>query len=127
MRMRSTWVAIVTMALATLVFMAPTPGRAGAPSESEAEPRWSADQRTHWSLVPPTRPTIPDVSDRRRGWIRNPIDAFILHEIEELGLAPAPEADRLTLIRRLRFDLTGLPPSPAEVDAFLADHPSRRL
>ncbi len=69
--------------------------------------------------MPPTRPAPPTVKDR--AWVRNPIDAFILREIEEMELAPAPEADRATLIRRLRFDLTGLPPSAQEVDAFLAD------
>ena len=55
-------------------------------------------------------------------WVRNPIDAFILSALEESDLAPAPEADRPTLLRRLTFDLTGLPPTPAELDAFLADH-----
>src|SRR4051794_32581616 len=84
-----------------------------------AEPRWSAAQRQHWSFVPPTRPAVPSVKDPK--WVRNPIDAFILSGLEGSGLAPAPEADRTTLIRRLRFDLTGLPPTPEEVEAFLAD------
>ena len=55
------------------------------------------------------------------GGIRNPIDAFVLARLEAEGLRPAPEADRVTLIRRLTYDLTGLPPTPEEVDAFLAD------
>src|SRR5262249_34692512 len=73
----------------------------------------------HWSLVPPVRPDVPKV--KNAGRVRNPVDAFILKELEAVGLAPAPEADRPTLIRRLRFDLTGLPPTPEEVDAFVKD------
>ena len=58
---------------------------------------------------------------RSEGWARNPIDSFILAALEENGLRPSPEADRPTLLRRLTFDLTGLPPTPAELDSFLAD------
>src|SRR4051794_32863950 len=94
-------------------------GAATALAGSPKEPTWSKDQKAHWSLVPPKVPDVPRVKDER--WVRNPIDAFILGDMETLGLKPAPEADRATLIRRLRFDLTGLPPSPREVDAFLAD------
>jgi hypothetical protein len=83
------------------------------------EPIWTAEQRQHWSFLPPTRPEPPLV--KREGWVRNPIDRFILSQIEQFGLEPAAEADRGTLIRRLRFDLTGLPPTPEEVDAFVAD------
>lgn len=92
--------------------------RADSPADPP-EPTWTAEQREHWSLLPPSRPPVPRVDDSE--WVRNPIDAFILAEIEAFGLKPAPEADRVTLIRRLRFDLTGLPPSPEEVDAFEAD------
>jgi hypothetical protein len=88
---------------------------AGAPDE----PKWSEQQRKHWSFVAPKRPTIPEV--KNRSWVRNPIDSFILDAIEAMDLSPASEADRGTLIRRLRFDLTGLPPTPDEVDAFVAD------
>jgi hypothetical protein len=76
----------------------------------------------HWSYVKPTRPAQPAV--KNKGWVRNPIDAFVAAGQEAHGFAPAPEADRLTLIRRLSFDLTGLPPTPAEVDAFVNDKSS---
>jgi hypothetical protein len=72
-----------------------------------------------WSFIPPKRPPIPTVKDAT--WVRNPIDNFILSRLEREGLHPSPEADRRTLIRRVTLDLTGLPPSVAEVDAFLAD------
>jgi Protein of unknown function (DUF1553)/Protein of unknown function (DUF1549)/Concanavalin A-like lectin/glucanases superfamily/Planctomycete cytochrome C len=72
-----------------------------------------------WSFVPPKLPALPKVSDP--AWVRNPIDAFILRRLEKEGLHPSPEADRQTLIRRVSLDLTGIPPTPAEVDAFLAD------
>src|SRR5262249_36497022 len=71
----------------------------------------------HWSFIPPKRPAVPQV--KNKAWIRNPIDAFILAKLEEQALTPAPEADRRTLIRRVSFDLTGLPPTPAEVEAFV--------
>ena len=84
--------------------------------------RWieqGAQYEPHWSFVTPVRPALPKAADA--AWARNPIDAFILDRLEREGLQPAPEADRATLIRRVTFDLTGLPPTPAEVDAFLAD------
>jgi Protein of unknown function (DUF1553)/Protein of unknown function (DUF1549)/Planctomycete cytochrome C len=75
--------------------------------------------RDWWSLQPIRRPEVPEVA--RKDWPRSPVDRFVLRKLEAQGLSPAPEADRRTLIRRLRFDLTGLPPLPDEVDAFLAD------
>jgi mono/diheme cytochrome c family protein len=75
--------------------------------------------RRHWAFRPPERPSLPRVA--RRDWVRNPIDRFILARLEHEGLQPAAEANRITLIRRLSLDLTGLPPTIAEVDAFLAD------
>ena len=75
--------------------------------------------KPHWAFIPPVRPHIPQVS--RTAWVRNPIDAFILARLDKEGLKPSPEADRATLLRRLSLDLIGLPPTPAEVDAFLAD------
>ncbi len=76
----------------------------------------------HWSLKPRSVPTIPAFRDAAgRAWVRTSIDAFILPKLRTAGLQPAPQADRLTLIRRLAFDLTGLPPTPAEIDAFVRD------
>ena len=73
----------------------------------------------HWAYQKPVRPALPDV--KNKGWVRNPIDAFVLARLEKENLAPSPEADRVMLIRRLSLDLIGLPPSPAEVDAFVGD------
>lgn len=73
----------------------------------------------HWAFKAPVRPPVPSVRDRR--WVRTPIDAFILARLETEKLKPSAEADKITLLRRLHLDLTGLPPTIAEVDAFLAD------
>ena len=83
-------------------------------------PGVAADPETHWSLRPRARPAVPEVHDPRAA-ARTPVDAFILARLAKEGLSPAPEADRATLIRRVTFDLTGLPPTPAEVEAFLKD------
>jgi hypothetical protein len=84
--------------------------------------RWisaGADYAPHWAFVAPERPQPPAV--QRADWVRNDIDRFVLAKLEAAGLAPAAEADRATLIRRLHADLLGLPPTPEEVDAFVAD------
>ena len=73
----------------------------------------------HWAFVAPVRPQLPEV--RNRQWIRNPIDRFILARLEKERLQPSPEADRMTLLRRLSLDLIGLPPAIEEVDAFVND------
>jgi hypothetical protein len=87
--------------------------------------RWiaaGAEYEPHWSFIPPARPDLPAV--KNPGWVRTPLDRFILARLEAEGLAPAPEADRRTLARRVALDLTGLPPEPAVVEAFVADpHP----
>src|SRR5262249_10135183 len=72
-----------------------------------------------WSLRPLVRPAVPAVRDP--SWVRTPIDAFILATLEAKGMRPAPAADRRTLIRRVTFDLHGLPPTPEEVAAFVHD------
>ena len=79
----------------------------------------TAEDRAHWAFVPPVRSGSPAVKDA--GWARNVIDPFILARLEAEGLAHSPEADRPTLLRRLSFDLIGLPPTPEEVSAFEAD------
>ncbi len=84
--------------------------------------RWikaGAAYQPHWAFNPPARPRPPAV--QQEGWVRNDVDRFVLAAIEQAGLAPSPEADRATLIRRLHADLVGLPPAPEEVDAFVAD------
>ncbi len=84
--------------------------------------RWieqGAPWQKHWSFIPPQRPPLPQISDA--SWPRNGVDHFVLKRLDREGLKPSPEADRATLIRRVGLDLTGLPPTPAEVDAFLAD------
>lgn len=78
-----------------------------------------AEIKTHWAFLPPKRPATPAV--QLASWPRNPVDRFILARLEKEGLKPSPEADRITLMRRLYLDLTGLPPAPEDVDAFLAD------
>ncbi|MDB6020404.1 MAG: Protein of unknown function (DUF1553)/Protein of unknown function (DUF1549)/Planctomycete, partial [Pedosphaera sp.] len=78
-----------------------------------------AKYQPHWSLIAPVRPEVPKVHARR--WVKNPIDNFILARLEQQHLKPAPEADRRTLIRRVTLDLTGLPPTPEEVEAFVKD------
>ena len=75
--------------------------------------------RDHWAFQPIQKPGLPEV--KRSNWTRTPIDRFILAKLEAEGLQPAPDAERVTLIRRVYFDVIGLPPTPAEVDQFLAD------
>src|SRR5271166_6410667 len=77
------------------------------------------NDRAHWSFQKPLRPEPPPF--RLENWVRNPIDAFILARLEKEGLDPAPPADRAALLRRVTFDLIGLPPTPEELDHFLND------
>jgi hypothetical protein len=78
-----------------------------------------AKYQKHWAFEPPLRAELPAV--KNAGWVHNPIDRFVLARLEAAGLAPAPEADRRTLARRVALDLTGLPPSPQTVEAFVND------
>jgi mono/diheme cytochrome c family protein len=85
----------------------------------ETEGARNVEIKKHWAFIPPRRPALPEVS--RLPWVRTPVDRFILARLDRERLAPAEEADRVTLLRRLSLDLTGLPPTPAEVDAFVRD------
>jgi hypothetical protein len=99
-----------------------TSGHALTPRQIELLTRWIAEGaqwQKHWSLIPPVRPPLPAVDNS--AWPRNGLDRFVLARLEQEGLTPAPEADRITLLRRVTLDLTGLPPTPEEVDAFLGD------
>jgi hypothetical protein len=78
-----------------------------------------AGDEKHWAFQPPLRPVTPQVKEK--SWARNPIDLFILAKLEDASILHAPEADRATLLRRLSFDLTGLPPTPEQQSAFLDD------
>ena len=94
--------------------------QSGAPyPEGSATPSAPAASSLPWSLQPLRNPALPSVTNP--SWPRQPLDSFILARLETDGLSPEPPADRLTLIRRATFDLTGLPPEPTEIDAFLSD------
>lgn len=96
--------------------IAPPADVAGTPADTLV----TDQDRRFWAFQPPRRVDPPRVGHEDR--VRNPIDAFILQKLEEKGLSLSPEADKLTLLRRVTFDVTGMPPEPAEIDAFLADH-----
>lgn len=79
-------------------------------------------ERRHWAFQPIADPAPPTFADpAAKAWIRTPVDAFVLASLRDAKLQPAPEADRATLIRRITYDLTGLPPTPGEIAAFVAD------
>jgi cytochrome c553 len=103
-------------ALETWVKMgAPDPRSAGG----MASQNWGKNRRAHWAFQPIKRVAPPDVTDTN--WVANPIDAFVLAKLQENGMKPNPPADKRTLIRRATYDLTGLPPTPEELQAFVAD------
>src|SRR5207248_994990 len=85
----------------------------------ESEPVFTKEQIGHWAFQPVRKAKVPAV--KQQAWVRSPIDAFILAKLEAKGLSPAPAADARTLIRRVYFDLIGLPPSPDEVETFVKD------
>lgn len=101
----------------------PATGKRLTPQQIELLTKWidqGGEYATHWSFIAPVRHTPPEVTHAEA--VRSPIDRFILKRLEEEGLQPSAPADKITLLRRVTFDLTGLPPTPAEVDAFLADN-----
>src|SRR5215217_7440143 len=100
---------LITKCVGLLLLLSPVVLRAGSPAAG----------MDHWSFRPVKDTPAPPVKNGR--WARNSVDAFVLAKLEEKGLTPAPPADKITLIRRATFDLTGLPPTPEGIDAFLAD------
>jgi hypothetical protein len=107
---------------ADVVMPPPHLGKPVTPAEAALLRRWieqGAGYQGNWAFTRAERPRVPEV--REAGWCRGPIDRFVLARLERAGLVPNPEADRATLARRLSLDLTGLPPPPADVDAFVAD------
>jgi hypothetical protein len=96
-----------------------TPGEDKATPAGKTTEHSTPQSKAYWAYQPVRSPEVPAVKDPK--WIRNPIDAFLLGQMEGRGLSPAPAADRVALIRRAFYDLTGLPPQPEDVDAFLAD------
>jgi hypothetical protein len=113
----------ITTGDADLKMPPPDSGKRLKPEEIELLRRWveaGAEYRQHWAFVAPVRPALPSVAHEEL--VHNPIDRFVLARLDAQGLGPSPPADRVTLIRRVTYDLTGLPPTPAEVDAFVADN-----
>ena len=107
---------------ADVVMPPPHLGKPVTPAEAAVLRRWieqGAEYQGHWAFARVEQPQLPEV--REAAWCRGPIDRFLLARLEQAGLRPNPEADRATLARRLSLDLTGLPPTPADVDAFVAD------
>src|SRR5262245_65595574 len=87
---------------------------------ARAAPEVDSDARDFWSFRPIARPTVPAV--KAQDWVHTSIDAFVLSKLETVGLTPAPPASRTALLRRVYYDLIGLPPTPNEVSAFLEDN-----
>ncbi len=106
----------------------PDSGKLLTEADRELLARWienGAPYEQHWAFISPQRPSLPSTSDPK--WVQNPIDAFVLHRLDEDGIAPSEEASKETLIRRVTLDLTGLPPAPTEVDAFLTERLSESI
>lgn len=100
----------------------PSSNKSLKPKQIETLKQWvaeGAEYKEHWAFIAPQRPPLPKVAGK--DWPLNAIDHFVLAKLESMGLEPSAEADRATLIRRVSFDLTGLPPTPDEIDAFVND------
>jgi len=100
----------------------PTSHKSLTQSQKDLLKAWIAEgaqYQGHWAYIAPVKPELPQV--RNPAWVRNPIDRFVLAELERRGVEPSPEADLRSLIRRVAFDLTGLPPSPQDIERILAD------
>ena len=97
----------------------PVPADRLGGGEKAAHKGISEEAKRYWAYQPVKRPAVPEVKER--GWVRTPVDAFVLAKLEAKGLKPVKPAEKAALVRRATYDLTGLPPSPEEVDAFVAD------
>ena len=97
----------------------PMPDHVEIADEGHGEPQVNETTKNHWAFRPVEQPPVPQPS--AADWVANPIDAFVLARLEEAGLEPNPPADRGTLVRRLYYDLLGLPPTPEQVRAFVED------
>ncbi|MFK7739799.1 MAG: DUF1553 domain-containing protein [Planctomycetota bacterium] len=108
----ASWLVVATFAAGSMAVAQ----RADAPERSDSAANW-------WAYQPLLRPAVPDVTKRGDdgGWVRSPIDAFVLSGLRDRGLTPAPAADRHTLLRRVTYDLTGLPPTQQQIDEFVSD------
>ncbi len=105
-----------------LIMPPPDSNRSLTDAQRELLKQWieqGGDYQQHWAFVTPKRPNQPAVE--RSDWVRNPIDAFVLSQLQEAGLEPSVEADRNKLIRRLSIDLTGIPPTAQEIEQFVTD------
>jgi hypothetical protein len=108
--------------LSTLLFLIATLTVVNLCAEDRPEADYTADERSHWSLLPRTQPVVPQFNAAAdAAWVQNPVDAFILARLREHELQPSVAADRRTLIRRVYFDLIGLPPTPEETTVFVND------
>jgi len=119
---KSELIARITASDSSDLMPPPDSGKTLGPAEIETLRRWVKEGATwseHWSFVAPVRPPLPAVKDV--SWIRNPIDRFVLARLETEGLRPSAEADPVTLVRRLHFDLAGVPPTAARADFFCRD------
>ena len=114
--MKSSWLLTLTVLPSLLVAVSHSAFAADAAGRKD---RFTTEARSYWAFQPVASPKVPLVRDSR--WVRNPIDAFILSQLEAKGLRPSSPTDRVTLLRRVTLDLVGLPPTPDEVEAFLKD------
>src|SRR5262245_29495500 len=120
-KLQPAWTARLLLSIASVVTVSGSwlAGQEAAKPDAAKKDPFTAAERKHWSLQKVVRHAPPAV--RNRSWVRTPVDAFVLAELEAKGIAPSPEADRVTLLRRVTLDLIGLPPTPEETDAFVAD------
>ena len=113
--------AMIRVALLFTLFAGLTAMGADAPADPprRVPPQVNEQNRKFWSFQPVKRPEVPQVNNQ--AWVKNPIDAFVVAKLEAKGFVPAPAASKTALLRRAYYDLTGLPPTPAEVQAFVDD------